>query len=159
MLTVVWFVIGCIVAAVLMERRPGLIALAIAIGAIVGLIPKDNLLAPALLLVIFLLRVNLGFGIVSAALFTWVGIALEPFADRLGTFVLQSRLVEPLGAKFFELPLIAWTSLNNTIVMGEFLIGLVLFYPIYRVSRLAAGLLTSSQNQSTDSTKEKTVNV
>lgn len=148
MLTIIWLVIGCIIAVVLTERQPGQVGLAIAVGAILGLIPKDNALALTLLLVIFLLRVNLGFGIISAALFTWVGIALEPLADRIGSAVLHSPISASWGTPFFELPLAAWTSLNNTIVLGEFLIGLVLLYPIYRIARFTAGIFVKSHEDS-----------
>ena len=148
MLIVIWLVIGGVIAVLLTDRKPGQIGLAIALGAIVGLIPKDNILAVMLLLAIFLLRVNLGFGIMAAALFTQVGIALEPLAERIGSVVLHSSLAESLGTLFFDLPLAAWTSLNNTIVLGEFLLGILLFYPIYRISRLIAGFFTKPDKNS-----------
>ena len=148
MLIVIWLVIGGVIAVLLTDRKPGQIGLAIALGAIVGLIPKDNVLAVMLLLAIFLLRVNLGFGIMAAALFTKVGIVLEPLAERIGSAVLHSSIAESLGTPFFDLPLAAWTSLNNTIVLGEFLLGLLLFYPIYRISRFIAGFFTKRKEDS-----------
>jgi len=36
---------------------------------------------------------------------------------------------------FYELPLAPWTDFNNTIVMGSLILGLLLFYPTYRLTR------------------------
>jgi len=133
MLPMVWVVIGGIIALMLPEKRPRQLALAVALGAVLGLIPKDNILAGFLVLLIFLLRVNLGVGIMTAGLFTWVGVFLEPYAEKLGSFLLHRPFLQSQANSFFELPLVAWTSLNNTIVLGEFLFGLFLFWPIYKV--------------------------
>ncbi len=36
---------------------------------------------------------------------------------------------------FYEMPLAPWTDFNNTIVMGSLILGLTLFYPVYRLTR------------------------
>ena len=110
------------------------LALGFAIGAVVGLVPKGNLLAIALMMVLGSLRVNLGAGMASAFLFSWVGMLLDPISHKIGQFVLTANVLEPMWTWMFNKPVIPWTAFNNTIVMGSFLSGLLLVYPLYKVS-------------------------
>jgi uncharacterized protein (TIGR03546 family) len=103
-----------------------------ALGMIVGLLPKGTLLAMGLAMLVFALRVNKTAAILAIGVFSYVGWVFDDFAHRLGAVVL---LWEPARATFswlFDMPLGPWIGFNNTVVMGQLLIGLYLFYPAYR---------------------------
>ncbi|MDR1959890.1 MAG: TIGR03546 family protein [Planctomycetaceae bacterium] len=151
LLLFLWLIIGGIVTLVLPERKPRQIALAVALGAMTGLLQKDNLLVLLLILAIFLLRVNLGAGILAAVIFSGLGTLLDSFADKIGSWILCRPVIQPLGTSFFELPLTAWTSLNNTVVLGNFVIGLVLFYPVFHISLRICRKITDRHAAGTDS--------
>ena len=105
-----------------------------AIGLAVGLVPKGNLTAGLLLAVLCALRVNLGVGMLSAVFFSWVGLLADPLSHKIGLALLSFESLGPFWTAFFELPIIPWTNLNNTVVLGSFVLGLSLLYPAYRFS-------------------------
>ncbi len=118
------------------ERNPHQLALAIALGAALGLVPKLNLIAVVWLLLLFMLRVNLLVGLISAGAASMASVALDPYLHRLGDFLLSSELLSPLFVSVYRLPLGAWTSINNTVVVGATVIGLLQIIPTYRASQL-----------------------
>lgn len=133
MLEIIWAVIGAVVGLFLKETKPQQIALAIALGVMLGLIPKANLIAFALVMALFLLRCNLGFGILTAALVSLAMPKLDIAAHQLGLKLLSHEsLVNSMGT-LFQYPLFAWTSLNNTVVLGGFVMGAVAFFPVYAI--------------------------
>lgn len=123
------------------EGTPRQIALAVAIGMMLGLVPKGNLTSASLLILLFALRVNLGFGLMAACLFSLFAPMLDPIADRLGRVALAAGAVQWIGAQLFALPLVPWTRLNNTVVLGQLLTALMLAYPVYRVALRIDGRL------------------
>ena len=131
MLELIWAVIGGASGLFLKENKPHQIALAVAIGVMIGLVPKANLIALILVLALFLLRCNLGFGILTAALVSLVMPRLDTLADQLGTQLLQRPAVVDFVGSLFQYPLFAWTSLNNTVVLGGFIMGMLAFLPVY----------------------------
>ena len=109
-------------------------ALIIAVGMMIGLLPKENLLAAFFALILVLIPGRLVYGIAAIVGFTLLSIPLDPFADRIGTRLLDNSAIQTLGSTLYMFPLGAWTMLNNTIVAGHLLIGCVLFYPVYFLS-------------------------
>ncbi len=124
-----------IVGALTTHDSPRQLAWGIALGMLLGLVPKGNLTALVLAILLFSLRVNLALGLASAGVFCWAGMFLDPAAHKLGWRVLT---FEPLQATFawcYELPLIPWSGLNNTVVVGQLLLGVYALYPVYWLSR------------------------
>lgn len=107
-----------------------------ALGMIVGLMPKGTLLAIALAMLVCAVRVNRAAALLAIGVFSFLGWALDDTAHRLGAIVL---LWEPARSTFtalYDMPFGPWIGFNNTVVMGQLLIGLYLFYPAYRVAYL-----------------------
>jgi uncharacterized protein (TIGR03546 family) len=105
-----------------------------ALGMLVGLLPKGTLLAMGLAMLVFALRVNKTAAVLSIGVFSYLGWALDDVAHRLGAIVL---LWEPARTTFtwlYDLPLGPFIGFNNTVAMGQLLIGLYLFYPAYRAA-------------------------
>jgi uncharacterized protein (TIGR03546 family) len=113
---------------------PRRIAFGVALGATIGLVPKGNLTAAFLAILLLTLHVNLTAGTAAAVLFSWVGTWTGPLAHRIGSAILAHPAVQPVGAYLFDLPFVPWTALNNTVVLGSLVLGLVLFYPLYWLS-------------------------
>jgi uncharacterized protein (TIGR03546 family) len=117
------------------DDSPRQLALGFALGIAVGLIPKGNLTAVTLTVVLFASRVNVGAGMVSAFLFSWVGSLLDPVSHAIGLSLLTSTPLQPLLSRVFDLPIVPWTSLNNTVVLGSLILGAAQFYFSYRLSK------------------------
>lgn len=114
---------------------PRQLAFGLALGIMVGLVPKGNLTAVVLTMALFGSRVNLGTGMVAAFGFSWVGTLLDPVSHLIGRALLDGPVVRPLLTRLFDLPLVPWTALNNTVVLGSLVLGAAQFYVSYRLSR------------------------
>jgi uncharacterized protein (TIGR03546 family) len=126
-----------LVGALLASNAPNQLAAGFAVGMVLGLAPKGNLIALSLLVLLFSLRVNAGVGLLAALAFSWVGPALDPFTDKLGAYVLTVGSMQSTYAALFHLPLGPLFAFNNTVVVGSLLVGLWAFYPAYWLSLLA----------------------
>ncbi|MBL4884841.1 MAG: TIGR03546 family protein [Planctomycetaceae bacterium] len=110
------------------------IAVGIALGMIVGLVPKGNLLAFVLLMSFSSLRISLPAVFFSAFAFSWVAMLIDPVTHWVGEAVLTQSSLVPFWTWLYDHPLVPWTQFNNTIVMGSLLIGIGACYPLYRVA-------------------------
>lgn len=123
-------------AVLLANDSPRQVAAGVALGMTLGLVPKGNLIAIALAVLLCSLRVNKTAGLMSAAFFSWIGLGLDGFAHRLGGKLLLIDSMQPTYAWLYEMPLGPWIAFNNTVVLGSLALGLYLMYPCYLTSRL-----------------------
>lgn len=112
------------------------LALGVAIGMIIGLIPKDSLLPYAMLLIGILSRANLLSLGLSAVFFSWISPLLDPILHRLGHWALTYDPFQATWSWLYQVPLMPWTRFDNTVVMGALLGGLALSIPVHFISRL-----------------------
>jgi hypothetical protein len=63
-----------------------------------------------------------------------LGTHLDRLTHGIGVHVLQNQWVYAQLSHGYALPLVPWTSLNNTVVVGGLLLGAVLFYPVFHLS-------------------------
>ena len=133
-----WFVrpLRYLVAAVRDNDSPRQLACGIGLGMVIGLVPKDNLTAVLLGAILLASRTNLAAAALSAFCFSWVGGLADPLTHRVGYWILTQPALQRIGATVFDLPVLPWTKLNNTVVAGSLALGLVLLYPIYQLSLL-----------------------
>ncbi len=115
--------------------NPGEIAHAFACGAILGLMPKNNLLWYLVLVFILFIRINKPAYLIMIL----VGAAVSPAFDGLFDTVGYAFLTIPALSGFFamliDIPFVAFTKFNNSVVMGSFLCGIVLYVPLYFAGR------------------------
>lgn len=113
---------------------PRQLALGFAFGVLLGLLPQGNLLAAGVVLVFFSLRLNLATGMITAFVVSYVAALGDPLAHRLGFVLLQAPALADIWTWLYNQPVVPWTQFNNTVVLGSFLLGLLAFYPAYRLS-------------------------
>ncbi|MDR2755651.1 MAG: DUF2062 domain-containing protein [Planctomycetaceae bacterium] len=109
------------------------IALGIAFGVLLGLLPKTNLLFVVLVIFFFLSHANIIIGILTTLVLSFFAIWFYPLADQIGREILVSAFGQQVIGILFCVPVIPWTMLDNTVVLGTFLLGLLLFLPIFLV--------------------------
>lgn len=109
-------------------------AVAAAFGVLLGLVPKGNLLAVGLSCAFLSVRVHLATGAVVGLAATFLAGSLDTLFHNLGEAILTRPSFQALFAQLYELPFGPWTAFNNTIVCGSLVVGLVAFYPTYRLS-------------------------
>lgn len=123
-----------LVRALIADNSPQQMALGLALGLMIGLVPKGNLIAISLMLVLSAVRVNLGVGMLTAFCTSWLGILVDPLTDQIGRFLLRHDALQPFWTELYSLPVLPWTKFNNTVVLGSFVLGLILFVPAWRIS-------------------------
>lgn len=121
--------------AMVMESTPRQMSLGFACGVLVGLVPKGNLLAIALGLCLAATRLNLAIAAFAALVAALVSTQCDGIFDRIGWFVLSQPSLLSTWTWLYHQPFVPWTDFNNSIVMGSFVTGLVLLYPIHRLTR------------------------
>ncbi len=113
---------------------PRQLAAGFAIGLVVGLVPKGNLLALVLATIMFSLKVNLAVGMITAAVVSFVGAWVDPVTHRLGFFLLSHGGLQTLWTRLANTPLFPWTRFDNTIVLGSLMLGSCACLPAYWLS-------------------------
>lgn len=121
--------------AVLGEAKAGQLALGFAFGLWIGMVPKGNLTAIALGIIMASTRANLGIATATILLTSLASLWLDPLFDGVGAFLLSHPALQGVWTQLYNLPVMPWTGFNNSIVLGSFLIGLILVYPSYHYSK------------------------
>jgi len=117
---------------------PGQIGWGVALGMWVGLVPKGNLTAGALAVLLLATRANLAAAGLATLCFSWVGMWADPVPHRLGLALLSSESLRPCWDWLYRQPLVPWLHLHNTVVLGNLLCGLALLLPVYALGLRAA---------------------
>jgi uncharacterized protein (TIGR03546 family) len=128
----------------LLSSAPGQLAAGFTIGMMIGIVPKGNLVALSLCVLLFSIRCNKGLGLAAAVAFSFVGPWTDPFTNRLGLAALNLQPMQATYASIFKLPIGPWLGFNNTVVAGSLLMGLYLAYPVFWITRLLFLLMRRS---------------
>ncbi|MBI4062931.1 MAG: TIGR03546 family protein [Elusimicrobia bacterium] len=114
------------------QRSPQATAAGFAVGMIMGLIPKGNLLALFFFFLFFLTTVDKAAALMAVVIFTPAGLLLDPLAHRIGYVLLvQVQGLRPFWTQIYNMPIVPWTDFNNTAVLGHIVLGLVCWVPCY----------------------------
>lgn len=124
------WIIG-LIRALNSNQKPSEISGGIAFAFLLAAIPSGNLLWFALFFITFLLRVHLGIEMIFLAIFKLFIWVLDPVFHNIGYMVLTQPALKELLTSLLNVPLIAFTKINNTIVMGGLVIGTILWVPLF----------------------------
>ncbi len=118
------------------DGAPGQIAAGIALGAALGLTPIANAHNIVVVLLLAVLNVSFAAGLLAWAAFVPIGFMLDPLFDRLGKWLLvDTQLLRPLWNSLDNIPGLALTNFNNSVVLGSVVAWLILFVPLYFAAR------------------------
>jgi uncharacterized protein (TIGR03546 family) len=98
-------------------QTPNQVAGGFALGMIVGISPTLTLQGIAIWFIIFVLDVNLSAALLAFTVFALIAFLADPLFHALGYFLLVD--VDALRGFY------------NTVVMGTFVSGLILFFPVF----------------------------
>ena len=117
------------------DTDPGQIGWGIALGFLIGLLPKATLTAQLLLVLLMALRINIPMALITVLLMTFVNPLMDKLTDPVGYYLLTSPALTPLWTKLYNMPVIPWTGFNNTVLTGGLVVGLILMFPVYFAGR------------------------
>ena len=65
-----------------------------------------------------------------------IAVAFDPLFDKIGYAFLTIPSLSDFFGTLFDIPFVAFTKFNNSVVMGSFLAGLLLYIPVNILSRV-----------------------
>ena len=107
----------------------------VALGMVVGLVPKGNLTAGVLMALLLAVRLNLGVAMISAFTFSSISPWLDGVSDAIGHKLLTAPARQEFWRWFFDQPWMKWSDLNNTVVLGSLILAALLAGPCYWLCR------------------------
>ena len=120
------------------ETEPPQIAGAVALGFLIGLLPKTTLTAQLLLILLMALRINVPMALLAILATALVNPVFDRITDPLGYALLSAPALAPLWTKLYNMPVLPWTGFNNTVLLGGLIFGLIMFMPVYLCARRGA---------------------
>jgi uncharacterized protein (TIGR03546 family) len=123
------------------DGSPAQIAIGVALGAALGLTPIANVHNVLVILLLAVLNVSFAAGMFAWAVFVPVGFMLDPIFDRVGRILLvDTASLRPVWTAWDNIPGLALTNFNNTVVLGSLVFWLLLFVPLFIPLYVAARL-------------------
>ena len=117
------------------DTDPEQIGWGIALGFLIGLLPKATLTAQLLLVLLMALRVNIPMALLTMLAMLFLNPLMDKLTDPVGYYLLTSSALYPLWARLYNIPVVPWTGFNNTVVAGGLVVGLVLLAPVYLLGK------------------------
>lgn len=126
------------------NSHPGEIAHAVSIGVLLGLMPKDNALWYILFIFFAFVRINKAVYLLVILGMSLFAHTLDVYLDQIGYIVLTYEPAYPVYRFLLDIPFVAFTKFNNTVVMGSLVSGIILYIPVYIIARLLIKLWRST---------------
>jgi len=114
--------------------KPWQIAMAIALGMLVGFTPIFSIHNIAVLFIVLIFNIHFSIFLLSVSFFGVIGLALDPLFASIGKLVLTSEGLETIFTSWYNNPFGHLSYFNNTITMGSLVVSLVLFFVVYKIS-------------------------
>ena len=112
------------------------IALAIALGFIVGLSPLLTLHNIVIIFIVLVIRVHLGSFILATGFFTGLSYLLSPFIIKVGESLLTNANLSDFFTLLYQMSIFKLAHWHHTYILGSFVLGLLLATPIYFISKM-----------------------
>ncbi|MBO4758610.1 MAG: TIGR03546 family protein [Spirochaetaceae bacterium] len=122
------------------NSHPGELAHAFAFGLLLGFLPKTSALWYIIFIISLFLRINKGFFFISIILGSLLAPLFDPLFDNIGYFVLTLPQLASLFRSWLDIPFVAFTRFNNSIVAGSLVFSIIAYIPFYILARLFVSL-------------------
>jgi len=118
------------------EVSPKQIAWGMVFGMIIGLTPLLSLHNVILLILIIVLKVNIGMAILTFGIFSGIAYIFDPVFHSLGYYMLVDlSSFNGLWTTLYNIPVVALSRYNNTVVMGSLVVAILFIVPFYFFSK------------------------
>lgn len=126
-----------LVVALVSSNTPHQIAMATALGAIIGLTPSNLPLTVTIMAILLLFNVNFSAGMLSAAIHAVIAPSLFPLAHKWGVALLiNNQGLKPMWTALYNMPIVPLYNITNTVMLGMLLVALCSLLPNYVFVRL-----------------------
>jgi len=106
------------------------------LGMILGLTPFWSLHNLIIILLIIILNVNISMAIFGFAVFSGIAYIFDPLFHNLGFLLLaDTESLRGFWTAMYNVPIIALSRFNNTLVLGSLVSSIILLVPVYFFSK------------------------
>ncbi|MBO6585223.1 MAG: TIGR03546 family protein [Gracilimonas sp.] len=127
--------IAKLLKALASEASPGQIAGGIILGMIIGLTPLSSLHNLLIVVLILVLKVNIGMAILSFTIFSGIAYLADPLFHSFGVWLLELESMQETWTAMYNNEWVALTEFYNTVVIGSFVIAILLCFPVFSLVR------------------------
>lgn len=128
--------IAKLMKALASEATPNQLAAGFILGMIVGLTPLMSLHNLLVLIIILVVKVNLGFAVLAFFIFSGVAYLADPLFHNLGTTILEMESMQSTWTSMYNNEWIALTKFYNTVVIGSFIVAISLCIPMFPLAKV-----------------------
>ncbi|MCO6042776.1 TIGR03546 family protein [Aeoliella sp. ICT_H6.2] len=137
MLTLLLHPVRQLFGAVLANDSPRQVAWGFTLGMMLGMVPKGNLIAVVLGILLCALRVNKPAGLLAVALFSAISPLCDGLTHKIGDRLLHLPNLQGFYAWLYDQPLGPFIGFHNTVTIGSLMLALYISYPCYYGAKLA----------------------
>lgn len=117
------------------DIAPGQIAAGFAFGMVLAFTPLMSLHTILVLLLVCVLRVNVTATLIAMALCALLAWPLDPYFIAVGEYILTNPDWQSLWTQWYQSDLLRLAHFNNTLTMGSLVVSLLLWLPVFVVTR------------------------
>ncbi len=123
--------ISKLLKALASEASPAQIAGGFILGMIIGLTPIFSFHNLIILLLIIVIKVNVGMAFLAFLIFSGIAYLADPAFHSFGTWLLENGSLQSIWITMYDIEWLAMTRFYNTVVIGSFVIALILSIPMF----------------------------
>ncbi len=112
------------------------LSLALIFGIISGFLPFFSLINLLIIFIVFSVNIPIGVYGIFTIIFTLLGSMLDPYFHQVGLSLLLDPAINSIWTSLYNSSLALWLNFNHTITLGSFTISLLLFLPVYFISKI-----------------------
>jgi uncharacterized protein (TIGR03546 family) len=116
------------------EASPSQIAGGFVLGMIIGLTPVMSLHNLFIVVLIIILKVNIGMALLSFLIFSGIAYLADPAFHNFGVWLLENPDFQATWTSMYNNEWWAMTNFYNTVVIGSFVIAVGLVLPMFPLS-------------------------
>ncbi len=113
------------------EASPGQIAGGFVLGMIIGLTPIFSFHNLIVVILILIIKVNIGMSILAFLVFSGIAYLADPVFHNFGTWLLENEGYQSLWISMYNNEWWAMTRFYNTVVIGSFVSAVFLSLPMF----------------------------
>jgi len=114
------------------EISPNQISWGFVLGMILGLTPFWSLHNLIVVILIIIIKVNLATAIFSFGIFSAIAYLIDPLFHSFGYYLLVDlNSLNAFWTWLYNVPVLALSKFNNTVVIGSLASSLILMLPVY----------------------------
>ncbi len=119
------------------EAEPSQLAGGFILGMIIGLTPVMSLHNLFIVVLILILKVNIGMALLAFAVFSGVAYLADPAFHAFGVWMLEHESLKDLWTSIYDNEWWAMTRFYNTVVLGSFVSAVILCAPMFPLTMVA----------------------